>query len=65
MSESSIINICDNDCTKVSPCKNCHWHINGIDKNKCVRICQRLLAYRNGFEYNHLPWPELKDLQDV
>jgi hypothetical protein len=25
----------------------------------------RLSAYRDGLEYNHLPWPELKDLQDV
>lgn len=64
MSES-ILNILDNDCTKISPCKGCHWHIQGIEKNRCVKICQRLKEYREGHEYNHLPWPELKDLQDI
>lgn len=61
----SIIDIADMDCTKPSPCRSCHWHIQGIEKNRCVEICQRLSAYRDGLEYNHLPWPELKDLQDV
>ena len=61
----SIIDISDNDCTKVSPCKKCHWHIQGIEKNRCIAICQRLSAYREGLEYDHLPCPELKDLQDV
>lgn len=61
----SIIDIADMDCTKTSPCKNCYWHIQGIEKNRCVKICQRLKEYREGHEYNHLPWPELKDLQDI
>ena len=61
----SIIDIADNDYTKPSPCKGCHWHIQEIEKDRCVKICQRLSAYRDGFEYNHLPWPKLEDLQDI
>ncbi len=63
MSQRSIVPISDNDCTGVSPCKNCHWHIQKVDKNRCVKICQKLKSYRDGQPYNLLPWPSLNDLQ--
>lgn len=61
----SVLNILDNSCTDISPCLKCPRHLDGLDKNQCIPFCQRLSAYRNGLEYDHLPWPELKDLQDV
>jgi hypothetical protein len=57
------MDIFDIDCTKISPCKGCYWHIQGIEKDRCIPLCQKLSAYRDGLEYDHLPWPELKDLQ--
>ena len=61
----SILSILDNSCTNSSPCLKCPRHLDGLDKNQCIPSCRRLSAYRDGLEYNHLPWPELKDLQDV
>lgn len=61
----SIVHISDNECIEASPCKKCHWHIQGIDKNRCVKICQKLDAYRDGKEYNHLPCLKLEELQEA
>jgi hypothetical protein len=65
MVEKSIINILDDSYTQPSPGLDCHWNIQKIDKNRCVKICARLKAYGNDQAYAHLPYPPIEKLQKV
>jgi len=50
-------NALDNECTGRSPCRECPWHLQGLDKNQCVNKCERLAAYRDGESWEGLAIP--------
>ena len=35
----------------ISPCKTCHNHLAGINKELCLNSCERLAAYRDGKDW--------------
>ena len=64
MQERSNINICDDSDTEVSPCIECPRHLGGIDKNKCVKTCEKLAAYRDGKPHTGLGMGELEEIEE-
>jgi len=61
----SIIDIADNDYTLPSPCLKCSRHKKGLDKNRCVRKCKRMKAYRNGKPYDNIPLGKLENIEEI
>lgn len=51
------VNPLDLACSEQSPCKGCR-NINQ-DKELCLRVCERLKAYRKGLSYDLISPPEI------